>query len=126
MSLPIGGVASVWRPASWAGPNPSRNPVNCLSDANFTPGNIKLWKKTTFHGGTVGRWDSGTVGRWDGGGAYAPGLGSSASGSRLGCRVKRALNSTAKPVSTLLCTGSLTAFFFFSSSVDTHTHTEPA
>lgn len=48
---------------------------------------------------------------------YAPGLGSSASGSRLGCRVKRALNSTASPVSTLLCTGSLTTFFFFSSSV---------
>lgn len=46
--LPIGGVASVWRPANWAGPNPSRNPVNCLSDANFTPGNIKLQKKKPF------------------------------------------------------------------------------
>lgn len=40
--LPIGGVARVCRPASWAGPNPSKKPVNCLSDASFTPGNIKL------------------------------------------------------------------------------------
>lgn len=48
--------------------------------------------------------------------SYAPGFGSSASGSRLGCRVKRDLNSMAKPVSTLRWTGSLTTFFFFSSS----------
>ena len=38
----MGGVAKVCRPASWAGPNPSRKPVNCLSDANFTPGKMRL------------------------------------------------------------------------------------
>lgn len=40
--LPMEGVARVWRPASWAGPNPSRKPVKCLSDASFTPGKIRL------------------------------------------------------------------------------------
>lgn len=41
----MGGVANVCRPASWAGPNPSRKPVNCLSDASFTPGNISLTRQ---------------------------------------------------------------------------------
>lgn len=134
----MGGVASVCRPASWAGPNPSRNPVNCLSEASFTPGNINLkihnrndkkewhiskeacqlkkrsgsFKKKRVQGQEEKRERRRTT-RSD---SYAPGLGSSASGSRLGCRVKRALNSMASPVSTLLWTGSRTTFFFFSSS----------
>lgn len=38
----MGGVARVWRPASWAGPSPSRKPVNCWSEASLTPGKISL------------------------------------------------------------------------------------
>lgn len=40
----MGGVARVCRPASWAGPSPSRKPVNCWSEASLTPGKISLQK----------------------------------------------------------------------------------
>lgn len=43
--LPIAGVASVWRPTSWAGPRPSRKSLNWLSEARRTPGKIRLKAK---------------------------------------------------------------------------------
>lgn len=141
----MGGVAKVCRPASWPGPSPSKKPVNCLSDASFTPGNMRLKrhleKKVFRRRSNINKdkemktadrvnkkcWEEeGSETNWsrNKNHSYAPGLGSSASGSRLGCRVNRDLNSMAKPVSTLLWTGSLMTFFFFSSSDELQERTE--
>lgn len=39
---PMGGVANVWRPTSWAGPRPSRKSLNCASEESLTPGKMRL------------------------------------------------------------------------------------
>jgi len=39
---PIGGVANVCRPTSWAGPRPSRKSLNWASEESLTPGKMRL------------------------------------------------------------------------------------
>lgn len=39
---PMGGVANVCRPTSWAGPRPSRKSLNCASEESLTPGKMRL------------------------------------------------------------------------------------
>lgn len=39
---PIGGVANVCLPTSWAGPSPSRKSLNWLSEESLTPGKMRL------------------------------------------------------------------------------------
>ena len=44
---PMGGVAKVWRPTSWAGPRPSRKSLNCASEESLTPGKMRLNQRGT-------------------------------------------------------------------------------
>lgn len=41
----MGGVASVCRPTSWAGPRPSRKSLNWASEESLTPGKMRLKEK---------------------------------------------------------------------------------
>lgn len=49
---PIGGVANVCRPTSWAGPRPSRKSLNWASEESLTPGKMRLKRDedTGYHG----------------------------------------------------------------------------
>lgn len=44
---PMGGVANVCRPTSWAGPRPSRKSLNCASEESLTPGKMRLKQRDT-------------------------------------------------------------------------------
>lgn len=44
---PMGGVANVCRPTSWAGPRPSRKSLNCASEESLTPGKMRLNQRDT-------------------------------------------------------------------------------
>lgn len=47
---PMGGVANVCRPTSWAGPRPSRKSLNWASEESLTPGKMRLEQRRHKHG----------------------------------------------------------------------------
>lgn len=131
-------MANVCLPASCAGPRPSKNSVNWLSDEIFTPGKIRLWIDSGHKISKVGAngllqhislsqpanqqlWWWHEVDHHiqiDFYSTYFPGFAFSPSSvvSRLGCRVILLFISMAKPVSTLRWIASRTGFFFLPSS----------